>query len=602
MASDFSFAPGTPSLANKSVLKPQSQERPLYRAVLLMLFTTLIFILPIARLVQLQILNGAQNRERAENNRIRHIPIPSNRGQILDRKGKPLAANHLTRSVYLWPREQTPEQWRKTATELSSILKIPPAEIINKLERVSYLSERDVRIFQNLTPEAFVALSERASEFRGVEIRAEASRYYPHKELASHILGYIGEATEDDLAANPDYPMGMVIGQMGIEAGFNEKLSGTWGYRLVEVNGQNEEIQELGEDKAIGGETLQLTVDLDLQRAAEQALGDRRGGVAVLDVKTGGVLALASYPRFDPNIFTRKVTDAEWERLQGPDKPFVNRALQGYPPGSTFKIVTSAAGIGSGQFYPDSIIGTSAYIQVGGIRFNEHSGGYGYIGFRDALAFSSNTFFYQIGLSIGPEPIALWAHNLGLGKTDFQLLGIPSRNNTLIPTPEDKEAVYNEPWYAGDSVTMSIGQGMVLATPLDLAVMVASIANGGKRVKPHLLASLSNTEQTKPEPTGMAPETVRVIREGLVGVVEYGTAQVMKEPGMPLVGGKTGTSEVQGQTSHSVFVSFGPAHQPEIAIAVVVENGGFGSRSAAPVAKQIFQTYFNVVKKAEGNR
>ncbi len=578
----------------------KQQSRPIHRAIVLMLVATGLLGLHASRLVELQLVQGKQNRERAENNRVRLVPMPANRGHIVDRKGKLLAANNLARSIYLWPKEQTPEQWKATADKLSPLLKIPAKEILQKIKQVDPLSYRPVRLRQAMPPEVFVPLQEQVGQLRGVEVRPEAKRYYPEGSLAAHVMGYIGEATAEDLKAHPEYPMGMIVGQMGIEASSNKQIAGVWGDRLIEVNSQNQELRLMGETPPKPGESLQLTIDFKMQKAAEEALGNRRGAVVALDVKTGGVLVLASHPTFDPNLFTRKITKDEWTTLQDPENPFLNRAMQGYPPGSTFKIVTSVAGMESGKFSPDSILGTSSYITVGGIDFNEHSGGYGDIGFREALAFSSNTFFYQVGISTGPEEIAKWGHRLGIGKdTDLNLLGLGGGDHGQMPTPEEKEKIYKEPWYAGDTVTMSIGQGFVLVTPLEAAVMVSSIANGGNRVKPHLLTSMTGTPETKPVSTGMKPSTVQVIKEGLIAVVTDGTGQGMNDGSIPLTAGKTGTSEVIGQKDHSLFVAFGPADKPEIAIAVVVENGGFGSVAAAPIAKEVFQAYFGTPKKVD---
>ncbi len=485
------------------------------------------------------------------------------------------------------------------AQKLAPILKITPEEILKKIEQFGYDSKMSVRIAQNINLEAFVSLSERTSEFRGLEIRGESTRYYPQGNLGGHLLGYIGEASEAELDANPNYQMGIIVGKMGVEKMADRTINGKWGTRRVEVNSHGEEVRELGIERAQSGDDVLLTVDLDLQKTAEKALANRRGAVVVLDVKTGGVLAIASGPTFDPNMFTRKIKKSDWDKLQSPDNPLLNRALQGYPPGSTFKIITSAAAMGSGKYSPYSILGTSSSITVGGISFYEHSGGYGAIGFRDALAYSSNTFFYQIGLDIGPHEIAKWANKLGIGTTDLDLLGLEGGLNGSVPTPEEKQKIYGEPWYVGDSVTTAIGQGLVLMTPLEMAVMTASIANGGYRVKPHLLASQTNTPATKPEPTGMAPETVATIKDGLVAVVQKGTAKTLNDGSIPLVAGKTGTSEVFGQTSHSLFVSYGPANNPQIAIAAIVENGGYGSVSAAPIAHEIYKTYFKQQKTAQ---
>ncbi|NJK37020.1 MAG: penicillin-binding protein 2 [Oscillatoriales cyanobacterium RM2_1_1] len=564
-----------------------------YRALLLMLLVTTTIGLHIHRLTQLQLIAGNENRQRAEENRIRPIPLPASRGAIFDRHGKLLAANQMTRSVYLWPKEQTREQWQKAIPQLSRILGISAESILAKLEKVNYRSASPVRIARQITPEAFIWIGEKSGEFPGVEIRNENSRYYPNQDLASQVIGYIGEATQADLEAHPDYPMGMIVGQLGIEASSNEKLAGVWGARIVEVDARNEELQFLGEKPAVAGQPLTLTLDLDLQKTAEQALGNRLGAVVALNVKTGEVLAMASSPRFDLNLFTKPISSQQWENLQNENKPFLNRTLQGYPPGSTFKIVSSAAGMGSGKFSPWDVIATSASIVVGNLTFHEHGeAGYGVIGFRDALTVSSNTFFYRLGLEVGPDELAKWANLLGIENTDLKLLQLNDGGSGFIPNPARKEQLLGEPWYSGDTVTMAIGQGSLLATPLELAVMVSTIANGGNRVRPHLLAALTNTPATQPIPTGLTAEMVNTIRDGLIDVVRYGTGQGLNDGSIPLTGGKTGTSEVQGQESHSLYVAFGPAEKPEVAIAVVVENGGYGAESAAPVAKQVFQTYF----------
>jgi penicillin-binding protein 2 len=454
-----------------------------------------------------------------------------------------------------------------------------------------------VRLSQDLSSKAFLALAERSSEFPGVEIRAESNRNYPHGDLAAHILGYIGEASKEDLKANPQYPMGMIVGKMGIERQIDGKLAGVWGNRLVEVDATGSELRELGINPPIAGEPVQVTLDLDLQKTAEKALGNRRGGVVVLDVKTGAVLAMASGPKFNPNLFTGRITQTDWQRLQAQDKPFLNRALQGYPPGSTFKIVTATAGMESGKFPPNSVLVSSSSINLGGIDFYEHGAGYGPIGYSDAFAHSSNTFFYQMGVAVGPEEMAKWAHRLGIGETtDLNLLGLDQGTHGSVPTPAEKLKLYGEDWYLGDTVTMAIGQGLVLVTPLEMAVMVAAIANGGYRVKPHLLASQTNTPATLPVPTGMKPETIATIRKGLIAVVQKGTAQQLNDGSIPLTAGKTGTAEVPGQEDNANYVAYGPVNDPQIAIGIVVENGGFGAVSAVPIAQEIFKTYFKTHK------
>lgn len=593
MAGEFSFNTQIRFFDKAAMQNAALRRDRLFKGIFLMMLVTTLLSANTYRLVQLQLVQGHALRQRAENNRIRFLPVASNRGQILDRNGKIIAASRVSRSVYLWPKEQPAEKWPETVAWLGSILKIPPADILKKLESSGFQSALPIRITQNISASTFIALSEQADSLRGVEIRPESSRDYPHGATAAHILGYIGEATEEQLKKHPEYPMGMIVGQMGIERLANPTLEGVWGNRLIEVNARGEEIQELGVSNPVAGKPVQLTLDVDMQKAAEKALGERLGAVVAVDVKTGAILTMASWPTFEPNIFTTKVTKKEWERLQGPDKPFLNRAVQGYPVGSTFKIVTAVAGMQSGKFSPDSVLGTAAAIVIGGIAFHEHSGGYGVIGFRDALAYSSNTFFYQVGVAAGAEQISKWGRELGIGGSiNLELLGLDGANHGQIPTPEMKKKLYGEDWYVGDTVTMAIGQGLVLVTPLELAVMVSTVANGGVRVQPHLLASQTNTAATKPVKTSIAPETLKVVRQGLIDVVQKGTGRRMNDGTIPLSGGKTGTVEMPGRPDNSMYVGFAPADKPEVAIAVIVEGGGFGSVSAAPVAQEVFRTYF----------
>jgi penicillin-binding protein 2 len=546
------------------------------------------------RLAQLQLIQGAAHRERAEQNRIVLMPMPADRGNILDRSGGLLAANRLARSVYLRPREQSKKAWAETAKRLAPILKIPAEEILEKLRQTGFRSAVPVRISRNLSLKAFITLAEQATYFPGLEIRGESSRYYPNGKLAAHVLGYIGEVTEKDLKAHPDYSMGMLVGQMGIERLANSQLQGVWGGQLIEVDATGQQLTSLGLKPPIPGQSIRLTLDSNLQKTAEKALANRRGAIAVLDIKTGAVLALASGPTFDPNLFTRRITKQEWQELQSQENPFLNRALQGYPPGSTFKVVTAIAGIQSGKFSPDSTLMTYAAINLGGHLFYEHGQSQGVIGFRDALAFSSNTFFYQVGLAAGPEAIAKWGQRFGIG--DVKNIGLSGGGHGMIPTPAQKEKLFKEPWYGGDTVSMSIGQGLVQTTPLELAAVYAAIANGGWRVKPHLLADESQAASMRPQKIGVNSDTLAVIRAGLKAVVAEGTARQLSDGSIPPTAGKTGTAEVLGQKDNALFAGFAPFNNPRIAVAVVVENGGFGAESAVPIAHKIYRAYFNTKK------
>lgn len=592
MAQEFGFYSQFPYVGRTTVQQTISKRHRLVRAFVMMLLITTFIGINTYRVAQLQLVQGEEHRERAENNRIRLVPVAASRGTIYDRKGKVLASNRLSRSVYLWPQEYSAEKWAEIAAKLAPIFETSASDIIKNLEEVGYDSPLPVRIVSHLDRTSFVALAEKAGNIRGIEVRTESIRNYPHGSLAAHLIGYIGEATQEELLANPKYPMGMIVGQMGIERTANAELEGVWGNRLIEVDNKGNELKELGINNPTPGKPLKLTIDIDIQKAAEAALGNRRGAAVAINAKTGEVLAMASGPTFNPSLFTGKMTTEEWQRLQGASKPFLNRALQGYPPGSTFKAVTSTAALQSGKYSPNSLVGTYSAVTIGGITFNEHSGGYGVIGFRDALAYSSNTFFYQVGVNTGAEEISKWGRELGIGGSiDLKLLGLDG-NHGQIPTPKQKEEIYGEPWHIADMVTMGIGQGLVLVTPLELSVMVSTIANGGYRVQPHLLASQTNTEATKPVKIGLKPETINTVREGLIDVVRKGTARWLNDGTIPLSGGKTGTVELPGQADSAMYIGFAPAYNPEIAVAVAVEGGGYGSVGAAPIAKEMFTAYF----------
>ena len=591
MASGTMFGRRRPAF---SVAKSNRRAVRSGRAVTLFFVAAGLLSVHLVRLVQLQLLQGQYHRQLAETNRIRPIHIMADRGKILDRHGQVLAGNQLVRSVYIYPREQSPDSWKVTAQKLGPILQLDPQDILQKLEKVGYKSSMPVRILQNLKEDAFTALAE-AGQFAGIEIRPESNRSYPHKSLAAHVLGYIGEASEADLKKNPDFPIGMLVGQMGLERLEDDRLRGKWGSRLIEVDAQGRELKMLGTRSPESGEPLKTTLDLNLQQAAERALTGQRGAVVVLDVKTGGIMAMASGPSFDPSMFTRRITQKEVDEVfNSPDKPFLNRALQGYPPASTFKIVSTAAGLESGKYTPDSLIMTSEAVYVGGTAFHEHGGGgYGAIGFRDALTFSSNTFFYRVGMTIGPSLISQWGHKLGIGETKLNLDG---ETQGFIPTPETKSQFSQEPWYVGDTVTMAIGQGMVTVTPMEMAVMIAAIANGGKKVKPHLLFEQSQWPQMQPEDIGLKPSTLATIRAGLSAVVREGTARRLSDGSIPLTAGKTGTAEVPGGEDNSLYVGYGPLKDPQLAVAVVVERGGFGAEAAVPIAHKIYKAFFKPSK------
>ncbi|KAM3105883.1 penicillin-binding protein 2 [Phormidesmis sp. 146-33] len=548
-----------------------------------------------SRIAYLQLVQGTQNRKLAENNRIRLLPKQPERGKILDRKGKILAGSRLSHSVFLWPLAKKRGEWDRTLERISQILHIPVADIQKRLASEGYNSPYRVRIARGISPQKVTALAEYAAELDGVQVDAEAVRNYPNGDLAAHVIGYTGEMSDESLERHKheNYRLGDVIGQMGIEAAREKDLRGEWGGQQVEVDGAGNVVKILGEKQTHAGKDVALTIDLDLQKAAETALGNRKGVIVALDPNNGAVLAMVSRPAFDPNLFSTRISDSQWQRLQSADHPFVNRALQGYPPASTFKIVTTAAGIESGKFSPDTVLATSASIRVGGIDFGDwNHAGFGPQGFVGALTWSSDTFFYQIGMGVGDRTLIQWTRRFGFGQKTGIELGDEEAAG-LVPDDAWKQKEIREGWYLGDTVNMSIGQGYLQTTPLQVAVMFAIAANGGYRVKPHLLQDNQSAQHWR-EPLNLKPETIQILQDGLKGVVNGGTATAAFSGTDLAIAGKSGTAEDFGRESHTWFGAFSPVDKPKIVVVAFGENsGGGGGSFAAPMVRQVLEAYFH---------
>jgi penicillin-binding protein 2 len=561
-----------------------------------MLAVTLVMVGGIGtRLAYLQLFQGERNRQLADNNRVRLIPRQPERGNILDRKGRILAGNRLSYAVFLWPISNSQQEWEQLLPRLSKLLNIPTQNIQDRLEQAGYSSPVLVRIARGLSPAQVTALAEFSQELKGVQVQAEAVRNYPYGDLAAHVLGYTGEMTDEDLEAKQDegYRLGDVIGQMGVEAAFEKQLRGEWGGQQVEVDGAGRVLRILGEKQARAGNDVQLTLDLDVQRAAERALGNRKGAIVAIDPRNGSVLAMVSRPAFDPNLFSTYITDAQWQQLQSKEFPFVNRALQGYPPASTFKIVTTTAAIESGKFPPSTVLGTFPYLEVGGIQFWDwNRAGFGPLDFPGAMAWSSDTFFYQTALGMGEKHLIQWTKRYGFGqKTGIEIA--KEEATGLVPDEAWKQAELKEPWYAGDTVNMSIGQGYLQSTPLQVAVMFAVAANGGYRVHPHLLFDNEDAKNWR-ESLNISDVTLQILKEGLRMVITSGTGQAASSPTLPSISGKSGTAEDPPRQSHSWFGAYGPTDKPEIVVVAFAENsGGGGGKVAAPMVRQVLETYFN---------
>jgi penicillin-binding protein 2 len=565
-----------------------------YQSIFLMLFVSLFLLGAMgARLSYLQLMQGQRNRQLADNNRIRLIPKQPVRGNIFDRKGRVLASSRLSHAVYVWPVARKKAEWPATLKLVSKILNAPEAEIQKRLERAGYNSPSLLRIARGITPAQITALEEHSNQLEGVEVDIEAVRAYPNGDLGAHVLGYTGELSEEELAKRKSegYRMGDIVGQMGVEQAFESTLRGEWGGQQVEVDGAGQVLRVLGEKQAKAGKDVRLTIDLDVQKAAEKALGDRKGAIVALNPNNGAVLAMVSRPAFDPNIFSSRITSDTWKHLQGKDHPFVNRALRGFPPASTFKVVTATAGMESGKFSPDVVLPTYAALNVGGGSLGEwNHAGFGPLGFVGALTMSSNTFFGQIGRGVGGPTLIEWSRKYGFGKkTGIEL---SEESEGLIADDAWKKKMYDWEWTEGDTVNMSIGQGFTQATPIQLAVMFAVPANSGYRIKPHLL---QDNEESKNWRTSlnMKPSTLKVLHQGLREVVANGTGRALAVPELPPSSGKSGTAEAPPGQAHAWFGAYAPADKPEIVVVAFAEHsGGGGGAVAAPMVKQVLEAYF----------
>ncbi len=590
-----------PPLSKQPTANPRTVGQR-FQSLIVMLMVSLLFTGGLAaRLAYLQLIEGPRNRQLADNNRIRLIPKQPERGRILDRNGKELAGSRLSYSVFLWPIALNENNRDQTLKRLSGIIKVPEAEIQERLDQAGYNSPFLVRVARGISPAQVTAIEEFSHELAGVEVDAEAVRYYPNGDLAAHVLGYTGEMSDEELdrRRNEGYRLGDVIGQMGVEAAFEDRLRGEWGGQQVEVDGTGQVVRILGEKPTRAGGDVRLTLDLDLQKAAEAALGDTQGAIVAIDPNNGAVLAMVSRPTYDPNLFSTRISEEQWQRLQSEDTPFVNRALQGFPPASTFKIVTTAAAIESGKYSADTVLPTYPYIQAGGIQFWDwNRAGFGPQGFAGALKWSSDTFFYQIAMGIQGPTLIEWTRRFGFGrKTGIELSNEEAAG--LVPDDAWKRKELNEGWFLGDSINMSIGQGFLQSTPLQVAVMFAVPANGGYLVKPHVLKDNEASRNWR-QSLELEPETLDVIRQGLRDVVDGGTGDALNVSNLPLVAGKTGTAEDPPRPSHTWFGAYAPLDKPEIVVVVFGENSGSGGGAlAAPKARQVLEAYFNNPKRRQ---
>ena len=545
-----------------------------------------------ARLAWLQLLHGPEYRAMADENRIRLIPRDPVRGRLLDRNGRVLATNRLTYQLYLQPRLVEERDWPALRDRLSRLLVIPAGQLDQQWRQ----GQRNPDAFRihlagPLTPVQVLRFREQAGLMPGAEVAADVLRSYPGGRLASHLMGYTSSITEEEYRRLRDkgYRLSDRIGRSGLEKTFESTLRGEWGGQQLEVDAAGQVQRVLGDKPAKAGRDLRLTIDLDLQRAAEMALDTvAKGAIVAMDPRTGAIRAMASRPNFDPNIFAEGPTTAQWNDLNRPDAPMLNRAFQGFPPASTFKIVTTIAGLESGKFGPSSTLPTMSQFCYYGQCYGDH-GAFGFIGFQKALAVSSNSFYYQVGLKVGPDELFKAARRMGYG----QHTGIEIRDEEtegLLGDPAWKTTVLHEPWTPVDTITSAIGQGAVTVTPVQMARLYGAVANGGTLVTPHLVEGATTPRRW----LGLKPETLRVLREGLRMVVTEGTGKILNDPSLPAVAGKTGTGEDPPRPDHVWFGGYAPAGRPDLVIVAFGENsGGFGGTVAAPMVKALMSTWFH---------
>ena len=559
----------------------------------------------LARLTWLQVLEGARFREQADENRIRLVPRSPIRGRLLDREGRVLASSKLTYSLYLEPRLVDDATWPPLRDRLARLLNLTTDDLDRRRSRGVDRDGYRITLASELTPQQVLRFREQALGLKGAQVDVDILRSYPHGTLAAHALGYSQPITENEYKqlAEKGYKIRDRIGRTGVEAAYESHLRGKWGGQMLEVNAMGEVQRYLGDRPSVAGKDLTLTLDLDLQQAAEKALADKRGGAIVaMDPRTGAILALASKPNFDPNFFSKLVTtQKEYDQLfSNPRKPLFSRALNAYDPGSTWKAVTAMAGMESGKFPPEVKLATAACITYGGHCFPDHNGaGFGTIGYADALRFSSNTFFYQIGVGSGSRALKKAATALGFaGKSGIE---IGWEESVGLVGDEDWAAAGRgwskpgtTPWIPEDMASASIGQSVVQITPLQLARAYSVFANGGWLVTPHLAdQGLDWTAPDRRSRVAIKPSTLNKIREGLRKVVSDGTGYGLNGPGIPPAGGKTGTAEDStGGPDHAWFATYAPYPEGQIVIVAFAENTpGGGSVHALPMAKKVMEVW-----------
>ncbi|HJV35805.1 penicillin-binding protein 2, partial [Geomonas sp.] len=560
--------------------------------------------------------------DQSENNRLRFVPVAAPRGAILDRNGKVLVSNTPSFSVAVIPKDVKNKD--QLVANLGKYLNLDQAEILEKWQkgegRAKYYP---LVVASGITRDQMEFLEENRLSLSGVNIEMKPVRAYNYGDLAAHLLGYLGEVSEEELSTDryKDYNAGDYTGKGGIEKSWENYLHGTDGGRQIEVDARGRFLRTVEESDPATGNTVVLTIDLEMQKAVEEALAGRAGAAVAMDVNTGEVLAFASSPNFDPVLFTGRIPKDKWKAyLEDERHPLENKALRGmYPPGSTFKIVTAIAGLETGLINEHTAVDCPGYYRFGNATFKcWEKKGHGHVELHRALRESCDVYFYKLAERLGVDRIAEYAKRLGLGSPLG--VGLDNEKGGVIPTQAWKLKRFGKKWYSGETLSVGIGQGYVLTTPLQLASMISTVANEGTVYQPHLVKRVVDSDgkvlkEFQPQVlsrAGIKPETYRLVKEGLFGVVNepHGTGGMARLSEVK-VAGKTGSSQVvklrtgKGEVpykyrDHALFVAFAPYEKPEVAVAVIVEHGEHGGSAAAPVAGKVLRAYFEgkgVIKK-----
>lgn len=553
------------------------------------------------RLVHLQIFQGVHWRALAENNRLRRVPLPAPRGRIFDRRGLVMADNLPTWDLLLFPDEA--RDLNRTALFLA---RAGIADASTLLERFSHRPGGQLAPLlaaEDLTWEQVATVRAHQSDHPELSILAGFRRVYPYADATAHALGYLRVVSPRELELNPELDRNALVGATGIEALANGTVSGRDGERFIVVSAVGRQLGVVREQMPTAGPDLASTLDVGLQSTAREALGEESGTIVALDPRTGAVRVLYSAPAFDPNLFVGRLSRDEWRNLvDDPEHPLQNRALQGvYPPGSTIKPFFALAGLGAGLIDPTWSVSCSGSVVLHNHRFRcWRRSGHGRVQLERSLEVSCDVYYYLLGQRLGIYGMADWLGRFGFGSATG--LGIASESSGLIGTPEWSERVRGTPWYPGEAVSVSIGQGPLLTTTLQLARGFAVIANGGRLVTPHLVPT---TDTPAPVDVGLDPSHVALVARGLERVVSGSEGTAWRLRDLP-VAGKTGTAQVarlqEGVDNedrarhlrhHAWFIGWAPVDEPELVVAVIVEHGGGGGSTAAPVAGRIFRAFLD---------